>query len=139
MIFICTANSTIECAIRYENTPSKGPFDQIVKNKSVQIKHECVIHVMHCSGTRITSQGTDGFSRACLNQVILSRFSFLTFMPLNVSSIERHHLLRNWTKEWIPKGAMFLASDQWFIEGDEMRLKGSTPPRHALYEEGIYV
>ena len=67
-IFFSTDNITVEEEIHKGNTSSRKLFEHVIKIKQLQIKHNFIWFVMHCSRRRTIAQGTDGVSRGLLNQ-----------------------------------------------------------------------
>ena len=89
MLFFMTDSSTVEGAVDKGNTPSRTLFEHVLRTKSIQFKYKFVLHVIHCSETRMTCQGTDTVSRGILNQGLLSGKPLRACMPLNSLAHER--------------------------------------------------
>ena len=68
MVLMFMDNSTVEAEVLKVNASSLGLFNQLVTTKGLEIKHRCLLHVIHCAGTKMISQGKDGVSRGELKK-----------------------------------------------------------------------
>ena len=53
MVFFITDISIVECAVEKYNTPSCALLEHMFRIKCIQFKFEFVLHITHCSGTRM--------------------------------------------------------------------------------------
>ena len=140
VLFLCTDNSTVEGAVTKGNTPSPRLFELIMELKRCQMLHEFMVHVIHVSGTRMISQGTDGVSRGDIKQVMTIDKPIRQLVPINISAMDLSATLREWMSSWCGGNALFLEPAQWFQDGHDIRFDNSSPPpRRMLHESGIYV
>eukprot|EP00957_Ditylum_brightwellii_P128493 9800561-Ditylum_brightwellii.AAC.1 len=59
-VFFFGDNSTAESAYYCGTSSRKLLFDQVLQLHEQQMQHKCSIHIIHCAGTQMLSQGTDG-------------------------------------------------------------------------------
>ena len=140
MVFMVTDNSTVEGAFYKGNTPSRALFEEIMKLKGCEIKYQFILYVMHCSGTRMISQGTDGVSRGVLNEGSLGGMPLRSFLPVNLNALERSQGLKVWINSWMPQGYHILTPEEWFVEGHDLRfVETGKFPRKMSYAAGTYL
>ena len=96
MVFFINDSSIVEGVVDIGNTPSRALFEHILRIKRVQFRFKFVLHIIHCSRTRMPFQGTDGVSRENLNQGLLSGNHLRACMKLNLSACERFPGIKLW-------------------------------------------
>lgn len=87
------------------------------------------------------SQGTDGVSRGNLLEGVMVGKNMLSFVPLNLSAIDRSKGLLNWIHSWSDPNAELLTPEGWFtrghgIVGGNRNLDGEWAP---LYNDKTYI
>ena len=117
-IFLFTDNSTTESAFANGTTKSKTLFELVVKMKVLEMKHSVKLHLIHVSGKRMISQGTDGISRGSLIEGVLAGKSMMSFVPIAKSAVDRHDNLITWIRTWTSVNTLqALTPKEWLWEG----------------------
>ena len=81
-----------------------------------------VLHVLHCAGTRMIAQGTDGLSRGNLLEGVMKGEDFQSFIPLCLSALDRSPELEGWFKSIFGRKELeVLAPRDWFGKGHDVR------------------
>ena len=124
-LFIFTDNSTAEAAFYKGTSSSIKLFDLVVRLKSLEMDHSCLIHFVHIAGTRMISQGTDGISRGDFNAGVMQGEEMSTFVPIHLSALEREINLKQWIIKTVPPGPgekeiIFLSYSGWFERGHDV-------------------
>jgi hypothetical protein len=124
-LFIFTDNSTAEAAFDKGTSSSMKLFNLVVRLKSLEMDHSCLIHFVHIAGTRMISQGTDGISRGDFNAGVMQGEEMLTFVPIHLSALEREVNLKQWIIETLTSGPgkneiIFLSYAGWFERGHDV-------------------
>ena len=131
-LFMFTDNSTAESAF-YKGTSSViHLFNLILRLRKLQMTRDFMLHVIHCTGTRMKKQGTDALSRRDLTEGVMRGESIMTFVPLHLSAIDRQPNLRRWVESWFgAEVANWITPDQWFTDGQKLNRCIWTPPPAA--------
>jgi hypothetical protein len=106
-LYLFTDNSTVDSAISKGNSKSKWLFQIVDHFRKLQFKHGIQAVVMHVSGKRMIAQGTDGVSRGNLLEGVGSGTYMMSFIPLHLSTVERHPSMVQWLKGWIGEDVEF--------------------------------
>ena len=73
------------------------------------------IQVIHVAGLRMIAKGTDGLYIGLTTKGIISGEYFLSFLPLNMSSLQRSNNLLEWINSWWGRGEEVpLTPEDWF-------------------------
>ena len=140
LLFLCTDNSTVESAVIRRSSSSPRLFELVKDLKEDQMEYSFMVHVIHVSGKRMISQGTDGVSRGDLSQALSAVRPIREQIPINLSALERNPNLEDWLRSWLGKETIFLQPSQWFSEAHDVRFDNSTPPpRRMYYQHGYYL
>jgi len=101
VVFFGTDNSTVEaCAAKYLSSSPKL-HSLVIRVKQIEMRSGCQVIIFHVSGERMQGQGTDGFSRGNLKKEgIASGLAMLSFIPLDLSGVERSPSLEAWINSW---------------------------------------
>ena len=59
-----------------------------------------MIKAIHVSCTRMVAQGTYGLSIALVTEVVMSGEDIISFVPLQLSSLQESYKLMEWIKYW---------------------------------------
>jgi hypothetical protein len=116
--FIFTDNFTAESAFYKGNTTSKTLFDLVLRFQAAEMSGLIQLQVIHVAGTRMIRQGTDGLSRGCLTEGVMSGKSMLEFIPLHLSALDRQPTLLQWIRDWTMASDLTpLSPSDWFERG----------------------
>ena len=137
MLFLFTDNSTVEAGVAKGNSPSPKLHNLIRRLRTLEMKYCFEVFVIHVSGSRMITQGTDGLSRGSLKPSSLSSMSIKEYAPLHLTAIQRVPSLKQWIKSWVGPNPLFLELRHWFIEGHDLRYEGAN--RHLKIESGTYI
>ena len=119
-LFMFTDNSTAESAFYKGTSTSERLFGLVLRLRALQMTGDFVLHVIHCAGTRMKAQGTDGLSRADLTEGVMRGSSILSFVPLHLNAIERNPKIKPWVESWFgAEGITWLTPRQWFSDGQK--------------------
>jgi hypothetical protein len=117
LIFLCTDNSTVEAALAKGNSSSKKLFELVLEVRRLEMHEGAQILVTHVSGERMKAQGTDGVSRGHLKEGVSTGADMLSFIPFQLSAIERSTAVEDWIKSWLGEEAEVLSPEGWFERG----------------------
>jgi hypothetical protein len=115
-IFMFTDNSTAERAY-FKGTSSAEPlFELVLRMRKLEMAGEFKLHVIHVAGTRMIAQGTDGMSRGDHGSGVMAGLPMISFVPLNLSALERSKELLPWIQSWSQdeRPLEVLAPEDWF-------------------------
>ena len=118
-IFLFTDNSTAELAHHKGNSGSRLLFDWIVRLRNLNMKYGTKLHLVHVSGTRMISQGTDSVSRGNLEDVFQAK-EMLEHIPFNETAIERCSELESWIRKWAGDNMEVLSPMDWYYRGHDL-------------------
>ena len=137
MLFLFTDNSTVEAGVAKGNSPSPKLHELIKRLRALEMKYCFEVFVIHVSGSRMITQGTDGLSRGSLKSSALSSRTIKEYAPLHLTAIQRSPTLKQWIKSWAGSDPLFLEPRHWFVEGHDLRYVGLT--RNLEIESGTYI
>jgi hypothetical protein len=116
--FVFTDNFTAESAFYKGNTSSKTLFDLVLRLRTAEMSGLLQLQVIHVAGSRMISQGTDGLSRGCLTEGVMSGTPMLEYIPLHRSALERQPDLLSWIRQWtLCDNLNPLQPEDWFEHG----------------------
>ena len=119
-VFFCTDNSTTEAAIAKGTSSSDKLNALVIRFHLIEVKYQCKMWVCHVSGKRMQAQGTDGISRGCLEDGVMTGLLMESFLPFHDSALQRSESLSNWLVSWCgDEEAEFLSPEQWFTRGHD--------------------
>ena len=98
-MFMMTDNSTAGACFYRGTSSSQKLFELVLRLHKLEMTAGLVLHVIHCAGTRMIAQGTDGLSRGDLLEGVMKGDDILSFVPLHQSALERSTGLEEWLKE----------------------------------------
>ena len=125
-LFLFTDNTTAESAFYNKGTSkSKKLFDLVLRLRSLQMKHDLHLHVIHVAGKRMMAQGTDGLSCGDMLTGFFGGRTMLDFVPLHLAAFERSSSLLPWIKWWYPsrENLQVLSPVDWFEKTMNERLQ----------------
>ena len=88
-IFMMMDNSTAEACFYCGTSISRKLFELVLRLHKLEMTAGLVLHAIHCAGTRMVAQGTDGLSRGDLLEGVMKGDDFLSFVPLHQSALAR--------------------------------------------------
>lgn len=88
-LWLFTDNTTAENAFWKGSSRSRKLFDLVLRVKKLEMRGDFLLHVVHVSGKRMISQGTDGISRGDKSEGVMVGRSMLTYVPLHEGVLER--------------------------------------------------
>jgi hypothetical protein len=91
----------------------------VLQLKHLELEFGFMLHVIHVSGRRMISQGTDGLSRGDVTTGVLQGQPMLSFAPLHLSATQRSPGLISWCVSWLLPQHSLLPLDPtgWFSLG----------------------
>jgi hypothetical protein len=101
----------------------------VLRLRTVEMLGLVQLQVIHVAGTRMISQGTDGLSRGCLTEGIMTGSSMLNYIPLHLSADARQPSLLPWLQDWTGCATLRpLSPAEWFDRGHGVK-GGKIGPR----------
>jgi hypothetical protein len=74
--------------------------------------------MVHIPGTRMIEQGMDCLLHVDLMEGVMTGWSNLEFLPLNLSAIDRPPAVEDWIRSWLPsQSVQLLQPADWFTAG----------------------
>jgi hypothetical protein len=117
-LFIFTDKSTAENAFWKGTSMSRPLFEVVLELRTLEHKHDLLLHVVHVSGNRMILQGTDGLSWADHSQGVMQGLGMVAFMPLHQDPFDREPWLLKWVEELLAGlDADFLTQEDWSDKG----------------------
>jgi hypothetical protein len=117
-IFMFTDNSTAESAFHNGTSSSPILFELIVRLRQLQLMKGAKIHLIHVSGKRMISQGTDGISRGNFLEGVMAGKDMLSFVPISLTAFERSEKLLPWMRKWLNNSKLTpLSASDWVKRG----------------------
>jgi hypothetical protein len=116
-LFVFTDNSMAEAAFFKGTSSSKKLFQLVLRLQCLQMHGNLIIHFIHVAGKRMMAQGTDGFSRGVDTEGIMNGSSFLSFVPLNETVLERQpQPITSWVESWFGVHGSFawITPNDWY-------------------------
>jgi hypothetical protein len=105
-IFIFTDNSTAEAAFWKGTSKSEALFELILRLKELELDYNLHLHIVHVSGKRMITEGTDGLSRADHGKGVKLGKDIRCYIPLHLSPIEREPKIKSWIED-VTRGLNF--------------------------------
>jgi hypothetical protein len=144
-VFLFTDNSTAEAAFNRGSSSNKKLFEMVKEVRVMEMLFETRIHIVHVAGKRMIAQGTDGLSRGCLTDGVMTGHEMTSFVPLHLSALDRSHDLLPWLQYGSGNGENNvlepLSPEDWFEKGQD--IDGGTPNCDGVwtpvYRYGIFV
>eukprot|EP00956_Cyclotella_meneghiniana_P014413 scaffold21564_cov22-Cyclotella_meneghiniana.AAC.3 len=131
-MFLFTDNSTAESAFYKGSSSSKKLHDLVLRLHKLTMDHSLILHVIHVSGTRMISRGTDGCSRGVLMEGVMAGKDMLSYIDLDKSAIERSPDLLPWIRSWCGNKQLTpLTPAEWFQEGHG--ITGGSLDKHGVW------
>jgi hypothetical protein len=123
-LFMFTDNSTAESAFYNGTSSSSSLFELVIRMRKLQLMHGVKIHLIHVSGKRMISQGTDGISRGNLLEGVMTGKDMLSFVPISLTAFERSKHLLDWVSGWLNQTNLkVLRADEWISRGQGLGKK----------------
>jgi hypothetical protein len=120
-VYLFTDNSTSEVAFFNSTSTSLKLFNLVLEIKKLELEHGTLINLCHVSGEHMKAQGTDSFSRGNLNVGVMAGKSMLSFVPLHLTTLDRHPPLKKWIESWVGSEKLkWLSARQWFRRAHDL-------------------
>jgi len=98
-IWLFTDNKVSEMVFWKGSSENKDLFEMMLELRTFCLEHGAILHLVHCAGTRMIAQGTDGLSRGELHmENLLNRE--LQVVPLHLGAFDRSPGVLDWIKDW---------------------------------------
>ncbi len=82
--------------------PQRRFFELMLSLRESEMHTGLILHMVHVSGKRMISQGTDGLSRGDTSFGVMAGISMLTYVPLHLSALDRQGAsLKDWVSSWL--------------------------------------
>ncbi len=121
-VFLFTDNSTAEAVFWNGTSRSKLLFELALKLRLLEMRGDFQLHFIHIAGTRMIVQGTDGLSRGCLSEGIMSGTHMMDFVPIHLSALQRQPTLLSWIQCWSEQPQLQpLSPEDWYRRGQGFR------------------
>jgi hypothetical protein len=124
-IFLFTDNTTAESIAHKGSSSSPLLYDIVVRLTCVAMKYQCSVEIIHVSGKRMISQGTDGLSRGDMLGGVMRGEPMLRFVPLNQSAVEDQPRLMKWINSWAKghyhSNVELLSPNDWVWRGHDIK------------------
>jgi hypothetical protein len=85
-----TDNYVMECAYLNGTSSSTILFGLLLRLRKLELHAGWKIHVIHIAGTWMICQGIYGLSQGKVITVVMGGSHMLTFIPLDITTVERH-------------------------------------------------
>eukprot|EP00980_Cylindrotheca_fusiformis_P022018 scaffold8903_cov106-Cylindrotheca_fusiformis.AAC.3 len=119
-VLFMTDNKAVEETLFKGSSKSQDLLRMVQEFHQLEMRFGFVALVVHCAGTRMIAQGTDGLSRGGLNEGVMAGKPMSSFLPLHLDAFERSPPLKDWVKSWAGPDAVFLSPDDWFFRGHDL-------------------
>ena len=117
-LWLFTDNSTAENCFVRGSSKSKLLHELVLRLRKVEMDYGVSLFLVHCAGTRMIAQGTDGLSRGTLLEGVLAGKSMLSFIDISKTAIERHPPVLCYINSWAGMSKLDpLTPEEWFVEG----------------------
>eukprot|EP00980_Cylindrotheca_fusiformis_P005545 scaffold1173_cov84-Cylindrotheca_fusiformis.AAC.3 len=136
-VLFMTDNKAVEETLFKGSSKSPELLQMVQEFHQLEMTYGFVALVVHCAGTRMIAQGTDGLSRGGLNEGVMGGKSMASFLPLHLNAFERCPSLHHWVVSWAGSDAVFLSPEDWFFRAHDLTLTPTT--RKLKVEPGIMI
>jgi hypothetical protein len=90
------------------------------------------LNIIHCAGTRMIAQGTDGISRGDLTEGVMGGDPILEHIPLHLGALDRSPSVLDWINTWAGTGGhQALSPTEWHTLGQN--LSGGQPNADGIW------
>eukprot|EP00980_Cylindrotheca_fusiformis_P003889 scaffold863_cov100-Cylindrotheca_fusiformis.AAC.4 len=121
-VLFMTDNKAVEETLFKGSSKSPDLLRMVQEFHQLVMRFGFVALVVHCAGTRMIAQGTDGLSRGGLNEGVMGGEPMESFLPLHLTAFERSPELMPWVNSWAGPDAVFLSPEDWFLRGHDLCL-----------------
>jgi hypothetical protein len=119
--FLFTGNSTAKSCFYWGNSKSCNQHTLVLKLRTLEMTYGMTIHVVHISGKRMITQGTNGCLHGSLMEGVMARADMLSFVNLGLGGIDHHPPLLEWVHSWSGCPSLeALTQEGWFEKGHEI-------------------
>eukprot|EP00980_Cylindrotheca_fusiformis_P025576 scaffold14111_cov133-Cylindrotheca_fusiformis.AAC.3 len=142
-VLFMTDNKAVEDTLFKGSSKSPELLSMVQEFHKLEMEFGFVALVVHCAGTRMVAQGTDGLSRGGLNEGVMGGKPMDSFLPLHLNAFELHPDLLPWVKTWAGPQAVFLSPEDWFLRAHDLVLPSDdTSLQHSwepIIDPGTYI
>jgi hypothetical protein len=120
-VFMFTDNSTSESVYYKGNSSSEELYELSLRLRNLEMKGDLILHMLHCSGTRMEAEGADGSSRGDHSTGVMGGGHVLEYVLLHKSALELEPQLKGWFQtHWDQERGplLFMQPDDWFRHGN---------------------
>lgn len=113
-IFLFTDNFVAERAYFRGTASTELLFELVLRLRVLEMNGDIFLNLIWCAGTRMIECGVDALSRGDLDNGMMAGNHVLTYVPIHQTAFERSERLREWVSGWVPEGALFFDTEDWF-------------------------
>ncbi len=96
-LFVFTDNGTTESTFYKGTSSSRKLFELMLQLHKLEMHSGVILHLIHVSGKRMISQGTDALSRGAATLGVMAGSPMLSFVPLHLDAVHRGgQVLTDW-------------------------------------------
>jgi len=142
-VFVFTDNSVAEAAYHNGTSSNEVLFELVLQLRKLELHAGAKIHVIHCAGTKMIAQGTDGLSWGDLTEGVMEGIAMSAFVPIHMGAVlvVKDPLL-DWLRSWAGAEAKCLEAMEWFTVGQDLGA-GGKPNADGIwipeYSTGTYI
>jgi hypothetical protein len=129
-VLFLTDNVTFEASCFKNRRASPQLLDMVLEWNQLQMDFGFVGMVVWVAGTQMIAERGDGLSRGATNEGIMSGKSMLWYIPLHLNVHQRHIPFWDWICTWLPKDAVPLKPEDWFVRGHDVCGGEVGPDKH---------
>ena len=119
-VLLCTDNSVVEIALFKGTSSSSKLLALVIRYRVLELRYGFRGLIIHVAGTRMIAQGTDGCSRGVTSEGVLAGKSMMSFLPLNMSAVQREPKLLPWVRSWAGEELIVLEPNDWFVRAHDI-------------------
>eukprot|EP00957_Ditylum_brightwellii_P105848 8072045-Ditylum_brightwellii.AAC.1 len=124
-------NQVAETIFHHGSSTNKFLHIEVLRLRKLEVKNSCRIHLVHCAGTHMIAQGTDGVSQGNMTEGVMRGVNMMQFIPLHRIALEKNPSIREWMHSWAPWKTEFLKLEDWFEKGHDIT-------RGAMNNSGLW-
>eukprot|EP00957_Ditylum_brightwellii_P006428 488012-Ditylum_brightwellii.AAC.1 len=140
-VFLLGDNQVAEATFYRGSSTNQSLLAELLQLRKFKLKYSCQILLIHCAGTRMIAQGTNGVSRGNMAEGVMRGANMMQFVPLHLMASEASPTLHTWIQSWAPREVEFLQPEGWFECGHDVigRNTAENSLWHPWLEPEIYV
>eukprot|EP00957_Ditylum_brightwellii_P165822 12624724-Ditylum_brightwellii.AAC.1 len=95
-IFMLGDNQMAEAKFYQGSSTNKFLHFEVLRLRKLEAKYSCRIHLVHCVGTHMIAQGTDGMSWGNMAEGVMKGANMMQFISLHRTASEASPLIQEW-------------------------------------------